>query len=84
MTETKQETKTATTHVLVPKHELLKEPEAREEVLQKYNISRKQMPSISIKDQAIKHLETKAGDIIKITRKSNVSGISLFYRVVIE
>lgn len=69
------------THVLVPKHEMASEKE-KTELLEKYNISLKQLPRISKKDPAISHLEAGSGDLIKITRKSPTSGISTFYRVV--
>lgn len=70
-------------HILVPKHMIMDEKEV-EELLSKYNISKKQIPQIKIKDSAIKNLNTKGGDIIKIIRKSPVQGKSIFYRVVVE
>ncbi len=70
-------------HVLVPKHEKASEKE-KNEILEKYNISLKQLPRISIKDPAIAHLDVEAGDVIKITRKSPTAGTSIFYRVVLD
>ena len=66
-------------YVLVPKHELLSDKEA-EEILTKYNITVNELPKILAGDPAIRHLEVKYGDIIKITRKSISAGESLFYR----
>ena len=42
------------------------------------------MPKILITDPAIKHLQIKAGDIIKIIRRSKFIGNSVYYRVVVE
>ena len=70
-------------HILVPKHLIIDEKEVNE-LLAKYNISKKQIPQIKIKDPTIKNLNAKAGDIIKIIRKSSVQGKSIFYRVVVE
>jgi len=69
------------THVLVPKHEKASEKE-KNEILEKYNISLKQLPRISKKDPSIAHLDVEPGDLIRITRKSATSGSSTFYRVV--
>ncbi|MEK6861044.1 MAG: DNA-directed RNA polymerase subunit H [Nanoarchaeota archaeon] len=70
-------------HFLVPKHVIMTEKEV-EELLIKYNISKKQIPQIRVKDPTLKNLDVKSGDIIKITRKSPVQGKSIFFRVVIE
>jgi DNA-directed RNA polymerase subunit H len=70
-------------HNLVPKHELLS-PEEGQKILEKYNVTREQMPKIMVDDPAIKHLQGKPGDIIKIIRKSKPIGDSLYYRVVSE
>jgi len=72
-----------TNHVLMAKHEKLSEAVANK-VLEKYNISKKQLPIIFTKDPAIKHLEAKSGDIIEITRKSPTTHISKFWRIVID
>lgn len=70
-------------HSFVPKHVKLEEKE-KEELLKKYNVSAKQLPRISKKDAAIKDLQLKAGDVIKIMRKSPTAGETVFYRVVIN
>lgn len=70
-------------HVLVPKHILMTEKEVGE-LLTKYNISKKQMPLISIKDSAIKDMEVKGGDVIKIIRNSPTQIKSEYYRLVQE
>jgi len=70
-------------HVLVPPHELMSEAEV-EELLTEYGITRRELPKILISDPAIKDLGVKSGDVIKVRRNSPVSGISYYYRVVVE
>ncbi len=70
-------------HVYIPKHEILSPREA-EEVLRKYNAKPYQLPFILINDPAIRHLNPKPGDIVKITRKSPTAGESIYYRYVVE
>ena len=70
-------------HILVPKHIKL-EAEKAEGLLKKYNISKLQLPKISGKDPAIKELNVKTGDVIKISRDSGTAGKTVFYRVVIS
>ena len=67
-------------HILVPKHIKMSEEEVKD-LFAKYNISSKQMPAISIKDPAIKNMDVKAGDVIKILRIGSV-GKSVYYRTV--
>lgn len=70
-------------HVLVPPHELMSEAEV-EELLAIYGITKKELPRIKINDPAIKDLGAKSGDVIRIKRISPISGISYYYRVVVE
>jgi DNA-directed RNA polymerase subunit H len=70
-------------HVLVPKHEILKESEAQE-LLKLLGVSNEQLPKIKSTDPIVKEIGAKPGDIVKITRKSHTAGISIFYRLVIE
>ncbi len=67
---------------LVPKHELLS-PEQKKELLDKLNISMKQLPRIKSHDPVVKVVGGKRGDIIKITRKSPIASEYVYYRVVI-
>ena len=71
-----------TKHEFVPQHIKLNDEEA-EEILRKFNISKKQLPRILKEDPAIEKLDLKKGDIIKIIRKSPTMGESEFYRVLI-
>ncbi|MEM3399346.1 MAG: DNA-directed RNA polymerase subunit H [Candidatus Micrarchaeia archaeon] len=68
------------THELVPKHEILQNPE---EVLSALKVDKSKLPKIHIDDPAIAHLEVKVGDIIKITRNDTTGG-NAYYRVVIK
>jgi len=66
-------------HILVPEHVKLDEKE-KEEVLKTYNIKTSQLPIMYASDPAIRHLQVKPGDVIKIIRKSTTAGESVFYR----
>ena len=70
-------------HILVPEHSKLTEKEIQE-LLEKYNITLNELPKILSTDPAIEKLNTKQGDVIKITRDSPTAGISIYYRVVIN
>ena len=70
-------------HVLVPKHTIISEKE-KKQILEKYNISYKELPKIMANDSAIKHLKAKVGDIIKVSRISPTAGESIYYRGVIN
>ena len=72
-----------TKHILVPKHVKLSEKE-KQELIEKYNVRMRELPKILKNDPAIKHLNVKNGDIIKIIRKSPTAGESIFYRGVIN
>lgn len=70
-------------HFLVPKHEKLSKDDAVK-VLASYKIEFDHLPKMLISDAAIKHLDPKPGDVIKITRNSSTAGESVFYRGVIN
>jgi DNA-directed RNA polymerase subunit H (RpoH/RPB5) len=70
-------------HILVPKHELLSEKEAKE-VLKQYNINKFQLPAIKAADPAAKAIGAKPGRIVKIYRESPTAGMHIVYRVVVE
>ncbi|MCD6422455.1 DNA-directed RNA polymerase subunit H [bacterium] len=67
---------------LVPKHEILSEEE-KQKLLERLNITDKQLPKILEKDPAVQALGAKKGDVIKITRRSPTAGIYYYYRLVI-
>jgi DNA-directed RNA polymerase subunit H len=70
-------------HQLVPKHEVISEKEV-EDVLNRFELTKDQLPKILITDPVVKRIGAKVGDVIKITRESPTAGISEFYRMVID
>ena len=68
-------------HILTPKHLKLGERE-KAQLLEKYRVTSKELPKIIKTDSAIKELDAKLGDIVKIIRKSPTAGDAIFYRVV--
>ena len=70
-------------HELVPHHDILS-PKDKKEVLEKFNVTKEQLPKIMVSDPVIKQIKAKAGDVIKITRDSPTAGKSVYYRVAVE
>ncbi|GAA5418715.1 hypothetical protein Stok01_00664 [Sulfurisphaera tokodaii] len=70
-------------HELVPKHEVLSIEEAYK-ILKELGIKPEQLPWIRASDPIAKLVGAKPGDIIKITRKSSLSGEVVVYRYVIS
>ena len=72
-----------TKHVLYSKHKLLGEKET-DEILKRYGVIKKELPSIKASDPAISMLKAKVGNVIEITRQSPTAGEQKYYRVVID
>ena len=68
-------------HTLTPKHVKLGERE-KAQLFEKYHVTSKELPKIQKTDAALRELDAKPRDIIKIIRKSQTAGESFFYRVV--
>ena len=69
---------------MVPKHVILT-AEEKKKVMKMYGIKKlNQFPKILKSDPAIKLLKAKPGDLVKIIRKSDIIGESIYYRVIIE
>ena len=68
-------------HILTPKHAKMGEKE-KAQMLEQYKVTSRELPKILKTDSAIKQLEAKPGDVIKIIRKSPTAGETIFYRVV--
>lgn len=66
-------------HILVPKHTKLNDKE-KADLLEKFKITYKDIPKISLKDPAIAHMDLTTEDIIKIERASPTSKHTVFYR----
>lgn len=70
-------------HILIPKHSKISEKE-KTELMQKYDITFNKLPKILITDPAIRSLDPKVGDVIKIIRPSSTAEKTTFYRGVIN
>lgn len=69
-----------TEHILVPKHEVVKD---KKKVLESYSASIEDFPKILITDPGLAGLSAQEGDLIKISRSSTTAGDATFYRVVV-
>ena len=65
--------------MLVPEHMKLNQKE-KKDVFDNYGVTFDHLPKILASDPGIAHLNAKAGDIIKIKRKSKTAGEAVFYR----
>ena len=70
-------------HIYVPKHEIVR-PNEVEGVTSKYNATPDQFPYILRSDPVVKAIGAKPGDLVKITRKSETAGETVYYRFVVE
>ena len=70
-------------HTLIPKHSKLSNSQ-KEKLLEKYNISVRELPKLLRTDPAIASLDPKPSDVIKIVRKSPTASEAIFYRVVVD
>jgi DNA-directed RNA polymerase subunit H len=70
-------------HDLVPAHILLSSEELAE-MLKSYGVDSAQLPKIHVTDPVVKEIGGKVGDVVKVIRKSYTSGVSVFYRLVID
>ncbi len=82
-TMAKKQTTEVITHILVPEHILLNEKE-KNAILEKYNVTLSELPKIFVTDVAIVPLGVKPGDVIKIVKKSQTAGETVYYRGVIS
>lgn len=70
-------------HELVPKHEVLSKEE-KEKLLNNLKITPEQLPKILDTDPVVVEIGAKTGDILRITRKSETAGESIYYRLVVS
>lgn len=70
-----------TKHELVPKHQLMTEEEV-DNLLEKYKMTKSQLPRLQITDPVAKYYGFKMGDVCKIYRQSDMTGESIHYRIV--
>ena len=70
-------------NILVPEHVLLTKEETQS-VLEMYKIKPYQLPYIKSSDPAVRAIDAKLGDVVKIIRNSQTAGKAIAYRYVIE
>ena len=70
-------------HEAVPEHRKLEEDEV-EEVLDKFDTEKNDLPKIERTDAALKQMDAEVGDVIEIVRQSPTAGEATYYRRVIE
>ncbi len=70
-------------HVMVPEHTIMGEDETKA-LLASYNITTDQLPKIYHDDPAVKAIDAKVDDVIRIIRKSHTAGKAESYRLVIR
>lgn len=70
-----------TKHILVPKHEILKEEEVKRLLEDHYITNRYNLPIMLKNDPIARYFDLKTGDICRITRFSPTSGEYITYRV---
>jgi DNA-directed RNA polymerase subunit H len=68
-------------HEIVPKHEILT-PKEKKEVLDTLGIDKEQLPIIKETDPVAKEITAKPGDVLRIVRKSQTAGKTVYYRLV--
>lgn len=70
-----------TTHRIAMPHRILKDDE-KTEVMKKFNITeaRNQIPWVDSQDPMVKWIGGRPGDIVEVTRHSDVAGSELYYR----
>ena len=71
------------THVMVPDHTIMSEEEVRT-LLSHYNITTEQLPNIFHDDPAVKAINAKVDDVIRVIRISHTAGRAESYRLVIR
>ncbi len=68
---------------LSPQYRVMSAEEV-DKLLERYNVSLKDLPKIRILDPAVKALDAKEGDVIEITRNSQTAGTYKYYRFVVK
>lgn len=70
-------------HISVPLHELLSD-ENTKRVLEEYLVKKREMPKIFVTDPIARYYNAKVGQIFRITRPSETSGLAPYHRLVIK
>lgn len=70
-------------HELVPEHRKMDEDEVNE-LLERFNITKDELPEMGRKDAVAKSLDLEPGDVVHIHRESPTAGETDYYRVVVD
>lgn len=70
-------------HRAVPEQRKMTEEEV-EELLEKFDAEKNDLPKIERTDAALKQMDIEVGDVIEINRDSPTAGKTTYYRRVIE
>ena len=70
-------------HALVPEMKIVSSESEKKKILDKYNITERQLPRMNEKDAEAKALGAKIGDIISMQRK-DLTNTYTAYRIVVE
>lgn len=70
-------------HALIPKHKKISDKD-KKDLLERYNITLNDLPTIFKSDPALIGFDVEVGDIIKIERQSPTAGKTQFYRGVVN
>lgn len=68
---------------MVPDHDVLDEDEV-EELKERYDIAKTDLPKIGRLDNAVKELDAEPGDVLRITRASWTADQAIIYRIVVD
>lgn len=71
-------------HILSNKHEILNNEEAEHLLKNILLCKRHNLPKIKINDPQIIWTPGKINDVVKITRYDDITGLSIYYRIIIE
>lgn len=70
-------------HEMVPEHILL-DDDGVEELTERYEIKKTDLPKIGRLDNAVKETDAEPGDVLKIVRESPTTGRAVAYRIVVD
>jgi DNA-directed RNA polymerase subunit H (RpoH/RPB5) len=74
-----------TRHFLVPKHELMDDPVAIAQLLERFKLkAATQLPLMLQSDAICKYFNGKPGNVMRIERVSPSSGIAIVYRCIVQ
>ncbi|MCX2818081.1 MAG: DNA-directed RNA polymerase subunit H [Methanobacteriota archaeon] len=70
-------------HEMVPEHTVLDEDEV-EELTDRYEIRKTDLPKIGRLDAAIKETDGEPGDVVKVVRESPTADEAVAYRIIVD